>query len=135
MEVVKMTLDEAIEFYNKVATQREDADAEKGDYEKWNETRFMTKKQSAQIIADNRQFTEWLEELKARRLLMDKVCEELARLYGSPCQEPKAEDFMRENGFCKDCKISITDKECWFRYLHRKFNLGEDKNVDSKCDK
>lgn len=117
-----MTIDEAIEYYIKAATQRAIADEEKGDYDKWNETRFITKKQSTQIIADDRQLAEWLEELRARRLLMDKVCEELARLYGSPCQNPKAEDFIRENGSCNDCKISITDKECWFRYFHRKFN-------------
>lgn len=71
---------------------------------------------------NHRQLAEWLTELKARRLLMDKVCTELAELYGSPCQKPKAENFMRENGFCEDCKIIISDKECWFRYFHRKFN-------------
>ena len=74
--------------------------------------------------AEHRQLAEWLMELRARRLLMDKVCGELAELYGSPCQEPKAEDFMRKNGFCEDCKIIISDKECWFRYFQRKFNCA-----------
>ena len=65
-----MTIDEAIEYYIKAATQRELADEEKSDYDKWNETRFMTKKQSTQIIADNRQLAEWLRDLKeAKRLL------------------------------------------------------------------
>ena len=62
-----MTIDEAIEYYIKVATQRELADEEKGDYDKWNETRFLTKKQSMQIIAENRQLAEWLKELKDLR--------------------------------------------------------------------
>jgi hypothetical protein len=59
-----MTLNEAIEYYTKVATDRELADEEKGDHDKWNETIFMTKKQSVQIIADNRQLVEWLMEYK-----------------------------------------------------------------------
>jgi hypothetical protein len=59
-----MTLNEAIEYYIKVATDRELADEGKGDHDKWNETIFMTKKQSAQIIADNRQLVEWLMEYK-----------------------------------------------------------------------
>lgn len=65
-----MTIDEAIEYYIKAATQRELADEEKGDYDKWNETRFMTKKQSTQIIADNRQLAEWLTELKEAKELL-----------------------------------------------------------------
>ena len=77
-----------------------------------------------QCAKEHEQLAEWLKELKARRLLMDKVCGELAELYGSPCQEPKAEDFMRENGFCEDCQIIISDKECWFRYFQRKFNCA-----------
>ena len=66
---MKMTLDEAIEYYTKVATQRAIADEEMGvnDNSKWNETKFMTKKESEQIIADNQQLTEWLTELKERR--------------------------------------------------------------------
>ena len=59
-----MTLNEAIEYYTKVATDRELADEEKGDHDKWTETIFMTKKQSAQMIADNRQLVEWLMEYK-----------------------------------------------------------------------
>ena len=62
-----MTIDEAIEYHIKVATQRAIADEEKGNYEKWNETKFMTKKESEQIIADHRQFADWLTELKDLR--------------------------------------------------------------------
>ena len=65
-----MTINEAIEYYTKAANQRELADKEKGDYDKWNETRFMTKKQSVQEIADNRHLAAWLKELKeVKRLL------------------------------------------------------------------
>ena len=67
---IEMTIDEAIEYYTNVADQRELADEEKGDYDKWNETRFMTKKQSAQEIADNRQLAAWLKELKELKRLL-----------------------------------------------------------------
>ncbi len=67
-----MTIDEAIEYYIKAATQRAIADEEKSDYDKWNETRFMTKKQSTQIIADYRQLAEWLKELRVYRKL--EIC-------------------------------------------------------------
>lgn len=66
------TIDEAIEYYIKEATQRAIADEEMGvnDNSRWNETRFMTKKQSDQIIADNRQLAKWLTNYKeAVRLL------------------------------------------------------------------
>lgn len=61
-----MTIDEAIQYYINVATQRVIADEEMGvnDNSKWNETKFMTKKESEQIIADNLQLVEWLRELK-----------------------------------------------------------------------
>lgn len=59
-----MTLDEAIEYHIKVATQRAIADEEMGVNDKWNETKFMTKKESEQIIADNRQLAEWLTDYK-----------------------------------------------------------------------
>lgn len=61
-----MTVDEAIVYYINVATQRAIADEEMGvnDNSKWNETKFMTKKESKQIIADNLQLVEWLRKLK-----------------------------------------------------------------------
>ncbi|OQA51453.1 MAG: hypothetical protein BWY47_00098 [Bacteroidetes bacterium ADurb.Bin302] len=69
-----MTIDEAIEYHIKVATQRTIADEEMGANDKWNETKFMTKKESEQIIADNRQLAKWLTELKeAKRLLKSAV--------------------------------------------------------------
>ena len=49
-----MTIDEAIEYYTKATTQRAIADEEMGVNDKWNETKFMTKKESEQMIADNR---------------------------------------------------------------------------------
>ena len=71
-----------------------------------------------------RQLAEWLMELRARRLLMDKVCTELAELYGSPCNYSPQDEYMLENGSCEDCCGEISDKECWFRYFHRKFNCA-----------
>lgn len=64
-----MTLEEAIEYYINVATQRAVADEGMGVNDKWHETKFMTKKESEQIIADNRQLAEWLTELKELRSL------------------------------------------------------------------
>ena len=65
----KLTLDEAIEYYINVATQRAVADEGMGVNDKWHETKFMTKKESEQVIADNRQLAEWLTELKELRSL------------------------------------------------------------------
>ena len=75
-----MTIDEAIEYYIKAATQRAIADEEMGvnDNSHWNETKFMTKKQSEQIIADNRQFAEWLTELKEAKRLLKLAVEDLS---------------------------------------------------------
>ena len=55
---------------------------------------------------------------------MDKVCTELAELYGSPCNYSPQDEYMLENGSCEDCCGEISDKECWFRYFHRKFNCA-----------
>lgn len=64
-----MTLNEAIEYYINVATRRAMADEGIGVSDKWKETKFMTKQESEQIIADNRQLAEWLTELKELRSL------------------------------------------------------------------
>lgn len=115
-----MTIDDAIKYCLEVAEAQEEVIKSRKIYV---EVKGLTPlDECRKIAADHKQLAEWLEELRARRLLMDKVCGELAELYGSPCQNPKAENFIRENGTCNDCKISITDKECWFRYFHRKFN-------------
>lgn len=85
-----MTIDEAIEYYTNVADQRELVDEEKGDYDKWNETRFMTKKQSAQEIADNRQLAAWLKELKELKSLlkiMGKTCDRCIENGECPCDK------------------------------------------------
>lgn len=66
-----MTIDEAIEHYIRMATQRAVADEGMGESDKWNETKFMTKKESEQIIADNRQLAKWLTELKDLRELRE----------------------------------------------------------------
>lgn len=80
---MKMTLDEAIEYYIKVATDRELADEEMGVNDKWNETKFMTNKESEQIIADNRQLAEWLTELKEAKKLLKVAMKDMKILYES----------------------------------------------------
>ena len=78
----EMTIDEAIEYYINVATQRAIADEEMGvnDNSKWNETKFMTKKESKRIIADNLQLVEWLRELKDLREENKVLIQECDRL-------------------------------------------------------
>ena len=102
-----MTLDEAIKHCKEEA-------------EKYMEYGIET--ECYQCGKEHEQLAEWLTELKARRLLMDKVCTELAELYGSPCNYSPQDKYMLENGSCEDCCGEISDKECWFRYFHRKFN-------------
>ena len=116
-----MTLDEAIKHCNELAEQKdiESLTDRWNDGDEWSES---VKEDCKQCAADHRQLAEWLEELKARRLLMDKVCGELAELYGSPCNYSPQDEYMLENGSCEDCCGEISDKECWFRYFHRKFN-------------
>jgi len=77
-----MTLDEAIEYYIDVATQRAIADEEMGvnDNSKWNETIFMTKKKSKQMIADNLQLVEWLKELKKAKRLLKVAVEDFSEM-------------------------------------------------------
>lgn len=122
-----MTIDEAIEYYIKAATQRAIADEEMGvnDNSHWNETKFMTKKQSEQIITDNRQLAEWLEELRARRHYMEKICEVLAEQFDSPCNFSPIDEYMLKNGCCEDCcGGDIPNVECWSRYLQTKIVGG-----------
>ena len=78
-----MSIDEAIKYYTKMADQREIADEEKSDYDKWNETRFITKKQSAQEIADNRQLVVWLKELKEAKRLLRQAMKDMKTIYES----------------------------------------------------
>lgn len=100
-----MTIDEAIEYYIKAATQRELADEEKGDYDKWNETRFMTKKQSTQIIADDRQLAEWLRELKELREENKVLISECDRLI-----KEKGELLSKVSGAVKAADVQPVDR-------------------------
>lgn len=88
-----MTIDEAIEYYSKAATQRAIADEEIGVNDKWNETKFMTKKESDQMVADNWQLVEWLTELKelknSIKLSNTKEALELIREYKAENIEQK----------------------------------------------
>ena len=93
-----MTIDEAIEYHIKVATQRAIADEEKGNYEKWNETKFMTKKESEQIIADHRQFAAWLTELKDLReenKVLKQECDRLIKEKGELLSKVSGGDVLR----------------------------------------
>ena len=53
---------------------------------------------------------------------IDDICNELAELYGSPCNFSPQDEYMLENGKCEDCCGDIPDKECWKRYFDTKFN-------------
>lgn len=105
-----MTIDEAIEYYIKAATQRAIADEEMGvnDNSHWNETKFMTKKQSEQIIADNRQLAEWLVELKKAKLLLKAAVEDFSNIY---------DHIFDCDGMCDTCPIhgnrDTCDKWVW----------------------
>lgn len=97
-EYMKMTIDEAIEYHIKAATQRAIADEEKGNYEKWNETKFMTKKESEQIIADNQQLAKWLTELKDLReenKILTSECDRLAKEKGELLQKVSGGDVLK----------------------------------------
>ena len=100
-----MTIDEAIEYYIKAANQRAIADEENGvnDKSRWCETKFMTKKESEQIIADNRQLAEWLMELKDARKLLKLAVDgfEYIKPYTSRC-----------DGHCNNCPF---ENDGWCR--------------------
>lgn len=98
-----MTIDEAIEYYTKVATQRAIADEEMGVNDKWNETKFMTKKESDQIIADNRQLAEWLIELKEAKKLLKASVEDL---------NTTATEVYNGGVICKCCKWKSPIGKC-----------------------
>jgi hypothetical protein len=115
-----MTLDEAIKHCLEVAEKYEtqaDKWQEEGG-EQWGKTTACR-----ECAADHRQLAEWLQELRATRHYINKICEELAELYGSPCNYSPQDEYMLENGSCEDCCGDISDKDCWARYFHRKFNL------------
>lgn len=112
-----MTIDEAIEYYIKTATQRAIADEEKGNYEKWNETKFMTKKESEQIIADNRQIVEWLMELKDAKRLLKLATDTIDHNLHKSCYNC--------SHFTSDCNCDIGkylygtgEKECEWEWKH-----------------
>lgn len=113
----KLTLDEAIEYYINVATQRAVADEGMGVNDKWNETKFMTKKESEQIIADNRQIAEWLTELKELRSLKTDCVffkAEAKKLLKAVVKDMNATVAEVYNGglLCKCCKWKSRTGEC-----------------------
>lgn len=111
-----MTLDEAIKHCIEIA---EEAEAYKAE--------VSSPVLSATVCKcgqEHRQLAEWLEELRARRHCMDKICAELAELYGSPCQYNPQEQYMCEMGFCEDCTGDVPDSECWHRYFNLKLGIG-----------
>lgn len=126
-----MTIDEVIEYYIKAANQRAIADEEKGDYDKWNETRFMTKKQSTQIIADYRQLAEWLMELKEAKRLLKAANEDLnataTEVYngGIICECCKWKSQM---GKCSCPNEGGCDTDYQWRYADEALKLIGDEN-------
>lgn len=115
----KLTLDEAIKHCLEVAERQEKLKESK--YISDIEVQYCDK-----CAADHRQLAEWLMELRANRHYIQKICNELAFLYESPCQNAKADGFMREIGNCKDCSIAVTDSECWQRYFALKLGGADD---------
>ena len=107
-----MTIEEAIKHYEEVA-------AEKEDNAKWNLTPTW-QDECKQCAADHRQLAEWLEELRARRYCMEKICAELAKQFDNPCNFSPTDEYMLENGCCNDCHGDIAAKECWQRFFNAK---------------
>ena len=125
-----MTLDEAIEYYTKVATQRAIADEEMGvnDNSKWNETKFMTKKESEQIIADNQQLAEWLTELKEAKRLLKLALNDFETIESN--LEYDEHCVIKTHSIrCDECPLSAdTIYRCKWRYADEALALiGEDR--------
>ena len=48
---------------------------------------------------------------------IDDICEELASLFGCPCNFTPPDVIMLDSGYCEDCG-TIPDVECWKRYFY-----------------
>lgn len=79
-----------------------------------------------ECAAGHRQLAEWLQELKGLREREQKIYDELAFLYGSPCNFSPQDEVMLMRGRCEDCCGDISDAECWQRYFS--VRLGGEQN-------
>ena len=122
-----MTIDEAIELYEKKAKSAERSYARGA----WagGLTSLM------EVATEYRQLATWLKELEETQELIqeykvenaklsefnDKIYDVLAKQFGSPCNcNYVVDEYMRKNGSCDDCGVEISDKECWSRYIQTK---------------
>lgn len=119
----KLTLDEAIKHCLEVADAQEEVIKSRKIYV---EVKGLTPlDECRKIAAEYRQLAEWLEELRARRHYMEKICEVLAEQFDSPCNFSPIDEYMLKNGCCKDCcGGDILNAECWSRYLQTKIVGG-----------
>lgn len=128
-----MTIDEAIELYEKKAKSAERS---------YTRGVWAGRLESLMEVAtEHRQLATWLKELKEALELIqeykaenvklrefnDKIYDVLAKQFGSPCNcNYVVDEYMRKNGGCDDCGVEISDKECWSRYIQTKL-IGENR--------
>lgn len=121
-----MTIDEAIKHCIEVAEKSEKTALRIGQqYEGTLLDRDA--KECRRCAADHRQLAEWLRELKELRGREQKIYDELAFLYGSPCNFSPQDEVMLMRGRCEDCCGDISDAECWQRYFS--VRLGGEQNA------
>ena len=48
---------------------------------------------------------------------VNKIYEKLADLFDTPCNYSPCDEFMLENGRCREDCGNISDAECWRRYF------------------
>lgn len=50
---------------------------------------------------------------------IDDICEELASLFGFPCNFSPPDEIMLDSGYCEDyCGTIDNEAECWKRFFH-----------------
>lgn len=50
---------------------------------------------------------------------IDDICDELASLFGCPCNFSPPDEIMLDSEYCEDCCGTIKDDaECWKRYFY-----------------
>lgn len=53
---------------------------------------------------------------------INAIYDELAELFGCPCNFSPPDEIMLESGRCEnDCGTGISEAECWKRYFETKF--------------
>lgn len=49
---------------------------------------------------------------------IDDICDELASLFGCPCNFTPPDEIMLDSEYCEDCCGTLQDVECWERYFY-----------------